>query len=287
MRALPTAAVPILCRSILSWLLLGSVSLADTEKIEEAIAACRELPRGLHLSADKSRACFEGPMFDASILTELRRLTNGGTFVIKSSGGDIYIAMRVANLLRERNARVVTYDLCLSACANALFVATHRTIVAAHTVVAWHGAPPVLNYCPSLEQMLPSTRYDQETVKQKLALYCANLELVRTFYASRGLDGKFAQSPQTPHTRKARTATESPSDPRAVFWMWHPDNHQDAFRGRVIYLGYPAGQNEVDTIAARHGLLVPIIYDPPKSALDRRNSPEDACARFECSRALK
>jgi hypothetical protein len=117
--------------------------------------------------------------------------------------------MQVANLLRDRNARA---SPTISACANALFVATHRTIVAPHT----------------------------------------------------------------------RAAILSPSDPRGVFWMWHPDNHQDVFEGRVVYLGYPAGQDAVDAVAARHGLLAPIISDPSESAPDRRISPEDACARFEC-----
>jgi hypothetical protein len=48
--------------------------------------------------------------------------------------------MEIANILREKDALIVLYDYCLSACANYILIASGQAYVVKDTIVAWHGA---------------------------------------------------------------------------------------------------------------------------------------------------
>src|SRR5262245_22963308 len=93
------------------------------------------------LNDDQTIWCFDGAIDTYLDLTPVLRLKDGGTAVVRSGGGSAPMAMSIADVLWEKNATVVVRDYCLSACANAFFVASQQTYVLAYTVVAWHGGP--------------------------------------------------------------------------------------------------------------------------------------------------
>jgi ATP-dependent protease ClpP protease subunit len=126
-------------------------------------------------------------------LAEIGQLGRSGHFVIRSTGGNLVTAMRISDMLLEKNATVTIYDYCLSACANAIFVASAKTHVAAGAIVAWHrgmprllcgGTPPTLPADATEELKRQAESYDE---------YCRNFELIHGFYKRRTIDDGFTQ----------------------------------------------------------------------------------------------
>jgi hypothetical protein len=202
-----------------------------------------------HLNEDRTILCFDGDIDHYLDVTPVLRLKDSGTAVVRSFGGSAGMAMTIADLLWEKNATVVVRDYCLSACANALFVASHQTYVLPHTIVAWHGGPADCS--------------DQTAVEALRRLYRACNDYGRSFYAKRGLDRNHLIAPPTAHTRNLfYLAIDGAPQKRSVFWMWHPANHRSYFKDRVTYEAYPDSQLAIEAIMM--GRRTPrIIYDHP------------------------
>jgi hypothetical protein len=240
----------------LSTILMAQVpAVADRDKVLSLIAYCRTFEGKVSLSPDKSILCYDGQVPFWIDLTPFRELSDGGLVVVRSPGGNAVSAVKAANVLRDKQATVVIYDYCLSACANAFFVATRRTLVADNAIVAWHGG---VGGCNGRAVADPS---DQERID--VEEYCASFSLLKDFFVSRGLDDEFTRYPQTRHTRAdVAQALAAISNPRNVFWMWHPVNHRNFFPG-VTYYKYPKNQAEVTSRLRALGLNVQVIYDIP------------------------
>jgi hypothetical protein len=204
-----------------------------------------------HLSEDRSILCFDGPINSYLDLTPVLRLKDGGTAVVRSVGGSGPMAMSIADVLWEKNATVVVRDYCLSACANALFVASQRTYVLAYTVVAWHGGPGDCS--------------DQTAVAALKRIYRECNDYGRSFYAKRGLGRNHMIAPTTKQTRdRFYVAIGGAVEKSSVFWMWHPANHRSYFKDRVTYEAYPDSQLAVDAILmGRHFRTIRVVYDHP------------------------
>src|SRR5690349_15855391 len=130
--------------SILLALLQPCASRAQDEPVDKeiyhlAVEYCRgTVPRPMALSSDRRILCFDGWVEKDMDVSLARDLGEGGLFVARSLGGDIASAIALSDLLRERAATVVIYDFCLSACADYIFIASHRTYVLKGSLVAWH-----------------------------------------------------------------------------------------------------------------------------------------------------
>ncbi len=161
--------------------------------------------------------------------------------------------MEIANVLQDKNALVVIYDYCLSACAGFIFIASAETFVTRDTIVAWH-AP-----CSGT-----SIKEDTFAEKEKR---CATIIPPSEFFNRRAVDRRtrveqFVYSPQSEHTRKmVQIAYDGAEYYGDVFWMWNPRHYNSYFKAKIAYESYPASQSEVDEIAKK--LRLPnIIYDP-------------------------
>jgi hypothetical protein len=153
--------------------------------------------------------------------------------------------MQMADILLAKNARVVIHDYCVSACANALFVASHETHVAAGAIIAWHDRPEPLKRQAS----------EQEERRR-------NHTVSYTFYGKRGITDDFTLRPQTPYSRKMLHTMQRDEmfDKRRIFWTWHPDNFRGYFKSKIIFQSIPDQQ----TVEARmRAWGARVVYDLP------------------------
>jgi hypothetical protein len=188
--------------------------------------------------------------------------------VMRSPGGNAPRAMNLSNILRDKNATVVVYDYCFSACANYFLIASSRTFLMKDTIVAWHGGPQPWS-CRGVNRETLEKRYqdwsrDPQAPKPfpPLDEICELAELSATFFKERGVGSRHIHEPQTFGTRKmVRFAQGQTWDKRSILWMWHPRNHGDYFKSIVSYESYPTSQDQVDEILARIGGRVRIFYD--------------------------
>jgi hypothetical protein len=245
----------LLVKTLVTILMAQVPAVADRDNVLLLTAYCRTFKGKVRLSPDKSILCYDGAVPFSMDLTPFRNLSDGGVFVVRSPGGNAISSVRAANVLRDRQATVIIYDYCFSACANVFFVATNRTLVVDNAIVAWHGDSRSCHTGAS-----PDPAYwEIPEVKD----YCANYSLIQDFFATRSLDSIFTARPQTRHTAASvEEAQRAASDPESVFWMWHPINHKNFFPG-VTYYKYPSNQAEVTSRLRALGLSTQVIYDIP------------------------
>src|SRR3954463_13311865 len=103
------------------------IAHADISSIAGPLRFCEKHVNGLILSEDRNLLCFDGAVTSNTSLDDFSRLNDGGVFVVRSVGGNIIRSMQIANILLDKGATVIIRDYCLSACANAIFVASSVT----------------------------------------------------------------------------------------------------------------------------------------------------------------
>src|SRR6516165_3013604 len=132
----------------------------ELDKFSLATSYCSNFRNAIKLSEDRAILCFDGPITSDRDVTAFYELKQNGFFVVRSPGGFAPVGIILSNILLEKNATVIVYDYCLSACANYFLVASSTTYVTKNTVVAWHGGPPKI-YCGTgdIERMRKSYRY--------------------------------------------------------------------------------------------------------------------------------
>lgn len=88
------------------------------DQISSAFNYCLSHPDSVTVSTDQMTLCFDGKIGLDQASAPFRQLKDNGYFVVRSPGGYNDAAMHLSNILREKNATVIIYDYCLSACAN-------------------------------------------------------------------------------------------------------------------------------------------------------------------------
>jgi hypothetical protein len=239
---------------------IQSVQLRELASLKSAPGA------QVQLSEDRAILCFDGKIDRNQEMTPFRNLGLNGSFVMRSPGGYAGAAMEIANVLREKNALVVLYDYCLSACANYILIASNRTYVTKNTIVAWHGglSVPDCRYPDSARVFSERNNLSMWTQEQKEE-FCKLAELQREFFRTRGSDDAIVQGPQSRYTTKMLrlSAQLSGYRDRNVLWMWNPKHYGSRFKSTIIYESYAESQEEVDEILRRHFFsYVRVIYDP-------------------------
>ena len=258
-------------------LLVGLDSAHSQEDAASAVSYCRhrtqssqlgKLSSGwssgaarVELSEDRKTLCFDGRIHRDQEMIAFDNLRLNGTFVIRSAGGYAGPAIEMANILRDKNAVVVLYDYCFSACANYILVASSQTYVTKNTIVAWHGGVSPFD-CQHLDSGGNFDRHDLLAWRE----VCKVWQLQRDFLRTRGTDEAVAHAPQSHYTKKMVKLSAQLSGSRHpnVFWMWNPRYYGNRFKTQIIYESYPESQDEVDDILRQHfsGFYVRVIYDP-------------------------
>jgi hypothetical protein len=220
------------------------------------------------LSEDSSTLCFDGAILADQDIGIVDRLRPDGFFVISSSGGHVGVTMRLSDKLREKNARVIVYDVCLSACASYVLIATHKTYVTRGAVVAWHGRAPDVGCDAAVRAALRKRYRELSRPPQQADADCETLKTIREtsrkFFARRSIGERHTYDPQTADTKKYVNLLRSGRvNKRDVFWMWNPKNHRDHFGSIVEYESYPRSQDEVDALLTQWGgRSGDVVFDP-------------------------
>ncbi len=97
-------------------------------------------PELLVRKIDEKTLRLEGAIFEPMV-EQIKALFSSSitTFEVDSEGGDTAAALEIAELMMSRKIDLVVDGLCVSSCANYLFVAAERKLVKPGSVVGWHG----------------------------------------------------------------------------------------------------------------------------------------------------
>ncbi len=253
-----TYAVASACKGVAFFLSLQlSPALAHSEEIQDAAKYCANYDNSLKLSENGMILCFDGPIRpDLEMDEQFRKLNDHGFFVIRSPGGFFPAAIKIADILLEKNATVIIHDYCLSACANYIFIASEKTHVLKNSIVAWHGGPSS-TYC---DRYLHGDRIPMGSSRESV---CEALALQIIFFQKREIKNGYVFKPPTPYTKMVfNMVTKGRGDKSSVFWMWNPKSHGYHFKDRISYEKYPNSQREVDQIIQQFNLGAQVIHDP-------------------------
>jgi len=159
-------------------------------------------------------ACFIGPITRESADGFLSLpIPDGAWLVLWSGGGDVASALDMAERILDRHMPVVVSRLCLSSCANYLFVAGAAKVVMPESVVAWHGGP---------SKELPSKLTEQGRI-----VYARTLARQDAFFRRVGVDDRLIYEP--------RPGSGVTAENRAThLWGWGADDLQKRFGMRGI-----------------------------------------------------
>ncbi|MGL4207047.1 MAG: hypothetical protein ACRCRW_13130 [Aeromonadaceae bacterium] len=109
------------------------------------LAGCSTLPaeppQGVSANAESGRATLVGPI-DWSKVHRLRDLVQGKkikVLEVDSRGGDNEAAMALGYWLHDEKINLEVSRLCLGSCANYLFPAANKKLIAPGAIVAWQG----------------------------------------------------------------------------------------------------------------------------------------------------
>ena len=200
---------------------LLSVQSASSGPIDvpALVAACSPHRNTIKLDADNDVACFDGQIMDATAPDRLKPLNSGGKFVIRSPGGNIKIAMEIADLRRRR--RWSSSRLAAFACANAILSPPMRPM------------RPTIRSSPGTVARVCSLKRAGPTTRRRIA---GQNDFVSSF-CKRGIKDDFVQRLQTLYSCQMYRAILSQGyyDKRSIFWMWHPENFGTYFKSKITF----------------------------------------------------
>jgi hypothetical protein len=218
------------------------------------------------LDLDRRVLCLDGDTFPDEDISLAERLQEGGIFVARTTGFASDTAIKLAEVLRAKRAKVVVYEVCLSTCASYLLFASATAFVRRHTLVAWLHLTGE-HKCPYWEEAKdggPKRLEVKPCIGAPRAITGSYENYTRSrdeFYAARAIKPSFEDPPQSVTVRKTLWSRfgEGERFPPYLLWTWNPRYYANAIRTRVTYEAYPS-QEEVDVLA--EWLKIVVIYDP-------------------------
>lgn len=262
--------------TVLAWLFSVSVSAATAEDAVDfapyrsAADYCRgDVARPLALSLDQRIICFDGRLPANQDLSLVNNLQPGGLFVAHSWGGDDAVMMKLADLLRERDATVVVHGYCILGCASYLVIASAKTVILKNALVAWrplHEKGGCVGFMHARDKGPP--RFDAgpcpNAEKPLLPIPSAIYQLRQKFMETRRVSRTFEVPPQSTKIRKALQTIDwsRANDIADVMWTWHPRYQVSSVKTRIVYEAYPESQEEVSSLARSLRLRAWVLYDP-------------------------
>lgn len=268
-------AAPLLAFAFLfvcSSLACAQGQVLDKENDYRAVEFCRgAVVRPIALNIDQTTVCLDGKIDKETDLAPVKKLKEGGLFVVRSTGGDIASAVALSNLLGARRATVIVYDYCLASCANYLLIASDRAYVLKEALVAWdyESTDPALPFCSryTMKRMRNGESRLQRGSCWPMPKDEADWRRVvlaqNKFFKRRMVDPLFEAPPDNRYVRKVANNPYSDStEYHHVAWTLHPRYFDRLFKTKVIYEHYPESQADVDDMVSRFHLKMKVIYDP-------------------------
>lgn len=97
-----------------------------------------------------------GPI-DGERVAKFKKLYRpGDRLLINSNGGSIYAGIAMGKFINEKRMTVEIADLCISSCANYIFLAAETKVLNKNALVIFHGGPKQANFLSLLEQAYES-----------------------------------------------------------------------------------------------------------------------------------
>ena len=239
----------------------------DPGAFHRAVDYCRgDVPQPTAISPDRTIVCFsEQTDLDVDVST-VSQIAQNGLFVVRGGGGKRETAMNVSDLLRDRNATVVVFDLCVHHCAEYYFVASARTYVVKNTIVVWQHflSDCQVTFREPHDSSVPKLwRADCPNGKEWRLAFASDAPVFGRFYQDRVVDQyHFQPLPDSEYIRKRlkRLYDQTGRFPE-IGWMLSPTSLRRLFKADIIYEAYPQSQEEATALANRFGAR-DVIYDP-------------------------
>lgn len=248
----------------------------DTDNYHCAVDFCRgkgfpglgnfklEVGAQLALSTDRQILCFDGPIAKDMDVSLAKELKENGLLVVRSPGGHLGPAIELSNIVRDRNASVLVYDYCFSACAEFFLIASYQTYVLKGALVAWHNpesGDAAQAYCNFV--MVPDGKLRPGPCDAGPLRALDSFPIVRKFHEDRVVNPRFEAPPDRFYVRKmVRSIATEMAVYRDIGWTLHPRYYPGLFKTKIFYEAYPESQTEVDDMLARLHLRWKVIYDP-------------------------
>jgi hypothetical protein len=237
-----------------------------------AVNYCRTKPSQKILNAEKNIVCYDGRVDRDEDISPIRDLEKSGLFVVRSTGGNSVIAVKIAKLLGEKHADVVVYDFCASSCANFFLIASDRAYVTRGSIVAWHfPSSKDGKICNEVRPGLDGVRLQAMPCKDAKPRFkddfAAMERTVQSFLNTRvKTPGSFDfNPPQSTYVRRFLLSKfEDAGVLPSMAWTWNPRYYAPLLKTDIEYEAYPKSQDELDDIAKHFGLKAGsiIVYDP-------------------------
>jgi hypothetical protein len=218
----------------------------------------------MQLSPDKQVLCFTGDIAKDLDVSSAKDLKDDGLFVVRSNGGSLGPAIALSNIIRDRHATVVVYDLCVSACAGIFLVASYQTYVLKGALVAWHypqdDALCTFLAAPRNGELRKLQRGPCKGGGENGFSYWPGLI---GFFNERAVNPPISFPPDSLYVRKiVRNLYAETGVFHNVSWTLSPEVLARLFKTKIFYEAYPESQEEVDGMLARLGVKTRVIYDP-------------------------
>jgi len=118
--------------------------------------------------------------------------------------------IKLTNILREKNAKVVIYDYCLSACANFSSSLCLKLNVMRKTVIAWHGTVRKRKSIVAVKALRSCGKSHREHYRppqggqlpENLQKICQANDLLEIFFKQRGVADQHVHEPQPEGIKK-------------------------------------------------------------------------------------
>lgn len=93
-----------------------------------------------------------GPI-DMDRVEKFKRLYRpGDRLLINSNGGSLYAGIEMGNFINQKRMTVEIADICISSCANYIFLAAETKVLNKNSLVVFHGGPKQANFLSLMEQ---------------------------------------------------------------------------------------------------------------------------------------
>ncbi len=164
---------------------------------------CAAYGKGAYRDASIEAICVNG-IIDADLANEFSTLDFGGTrfLVLESEGGIVRYSLQMAELIDQHEFIAVVGGVCVSACAQFLFVSANHKVIVDPGFVGIHGGPISTE---KIEQM----NVDERT---KTSLINEN-DAFRAFYARKGISMDMLTKPPAEVQKML-------DEGQIVFWTW-------------------------------------------------------------------
>lgn len=118
--------------------------LDEIKQCQTAVAHSTQGVDNYFTPISASLACYYGPLDKANVDAALKWSQSGTlkyrrTLVVKSPGGDANLGILLGNSLLGQRTLVAVDDICLSSCANYLFLPAFKKYIKPYSLVVFHG----------------------------------------------------------------------------------------------------------------------------------------------------